>query len=1585
MRGNVGPLTAAFLDQQAQQQPQQYGPTDAEMGLGLGRWGNVTQGANFGPVTPAAPGDLASRQIPPNLQPGITPTQMAHDAAMGLWQGLHQSPIAGSMVLNPAEASIAALGAHPMPVNRAFNPYAPAYTPQQQTLDLMNQGLSAARSLTYGPLADAYQGGLDLATANAITPAQPMGFPGSNAGSLEAVKATLPNAIGQTAGMTFGDPAMAALGHGLHVVAPAAYAAGKDALKGLPDVASSILPPALAKARLASAQALADAHAHLYPDSIPAETGNVDAIHPAQGPGAPPPTIDGYPTNPTTAPAPETAGGYSLALGAAPERPTPAGNPNTATPPDVIPAPAVARPLDYATDPADINAKTWYHGTGTDGLTPESLDPNMTKIDGLFGHGIYLTDNPEIAGGYATAARNRRGTPTTYEAGVNIGKVIDLEKPMPGDALARFQQAADSLDHVGDGELRAAVDHAAKQPGATGQDVYGAFSKALGEDSTLSKGDMQEAFQDLSGNLREDGYDAYTHVGGARTGHDPHQTLILLDPNDHFGATKDGVPVNSPGRIGQVTRLDPIKPGNIDTVPVEQGRGAAPTGSPRGARSFLQDETGGTDWEGAAREAKKAAQMKQAIQAESTLRAAGDTTRADIMLDRIRKLTDAQGDVHPDDVAGVKAQLRNRPRKELEAKALSQKIANLSAIEKRFRDRGDTENADRYAQHVQDLSDARALVDDRPDFKKSPQSVTLTDRSKVTNRDKLALSPEANLKMDQLEKEWIAENGDKKRVTEQRIRDEAAAKWGPEVLEGAPKLGTGETMHPARYHASQEYLGSLTHEIVNHEEALTTARNTLAANRNTMSHADIDAELKRHGEAEARITIMERDAKQLLDDMGLARSQNGRNLAFLKIVNRNSFSPDYWLNRAVRLHGGALPGPVQAEIRRALMAGEAAKGAGDTAGVRSARIALAKAMSKVEQDGLVKTLVAVRKAGLISSPKTIGKVTLSHWGLQGLEGASKVPAAAADALISLGTGQRSVLMPTAGKVFAAKRIAMYKTWHDGFEIMRHGMTLDQLAALQIPRELNSNLPGHAIINTLVNGVFRVHGAAYRGFGIYAATRSLQDSAMLLAREDMRAGRGIVNSATGRPDLAATAEHHFQNPTPDMQATAAYDALCATFSEPNKVSDEWAKAKASLYHSDSVSGHALAVGMDQVVPFSHIPTNVCAKVLDYAVVGGLARSLAIPIGRFAKLTTGALTAAEQRTISMAIGRGSIGAGLMLMGAYLGSKGLMTGTYDAGKREMNEVAGKADGAIKILGRWVPLNSLSPLGNMLVIGATIAESKAKGWSDLLPTLASVGVNTVADQPFATGVSDLAALKGNAVKGSPKYVASQAGSFVPTILGDTASALDPNKRAISHDGIGATVRDTIESKIPGLRNTLPIKQDALGHDVPNERSGAEAFNPIAWTKSNEMDPAIHAMLENGARLPAAPTHVSIDGTAFPLSEARQRELAQKQGESIKGAVQDLIKDPDWDKGLGPDERTDTIQQAIRGGHAQAHGEYLDANAAAITREAPHAADIKAQKRDLGRQPVASGIETLLPGAGAGANDATRNRLIQQAAGRPL
>ncbi|WP_127580188.1 LPD38 domain-containing protein [Paenibacillus koleovorans] len=199
------------------------------------------------------------------------------------------------------------------------------------------------------------------------------------------------------------------------------------------------------------------------------------------------------------------------------------------------------------------NSKNWYHGTGTDKLTKETLDPFVGSHESLFGQGVYLTDNPTIAEGYAGSRSKRSKTPTVYETNVNMNRVLDLEKLITPDVADAILKAAKPLDYYDDGYIYGVIREEIEKLGATPEKVIQKLRSEiadLSQEQMVSSNEFVENFQDLAINLKKAGYDGLTHTGGTRTGNDAHRVLILLDPQDTQGAG-----------IGQVSKLDKyVKP-----------------------------------------------------------------------------------------------------------------------------------------------------------------------------------------------------------------------------------------------------------------------------------------------------------------------------------------------------------------------------------------------------------------------------------------------------------------------------------------------------------------------------------------------------------------------------------------------------------------------------------------------------------------------------------------------------------------------------------------------------------------------------------------------------------------------------------------------------------------------------------------------------------------------------------------------------------------------------------------------------------------------------------------------------------------
>ncbi|MFA6270704.1 MAG: hypothetical protein WC657_05890, partial [Candidatus Paceibacterota bacterium] len=225
----------------------------------------------------------------------------------------------------------------------------------------------------------------------------------------------------------------------------------------------------------------------------------------------------------------------------------------------------------------DVNTKIWYHGSGTPGMTADKLDPLMSKEGNLFGFGVYLTDNPDIASQYAAKRGGKKGTPSTYATKVNISRVLDMEQPIDPDVADILVKHNESNGDVAD-----IIKEVLKKPGVTTEQVWDAMSDGLSRwshEERIASYEVGDILAGVSSDLRAAGYDALTHTGGLRAGAGKvkHKVLILLDPNDRL--TSPGV-----GRKGQVTQFNSYNAvsspagakGSAATTPLEAAPPVAP-------------------------------------------------------------------------------------------------------------------------------------------------------------------------------------------------------------------------------------------------------------------------------------------------------------------------------------------------------------------------------------------------------------------------------------------------------------------------------------------------------------------------------------------------------------------------------------------------------------------------------------------------------------------------------------------------------------------------------------------------------------------------------------------------------------------------------------------------------------------------------------------------------------------------------------------------------------------------------------------------------------------------------------------------
>ena len=230
--------------------------------------------------------------------------------------------------------------------------------------------------------------------------------------------------------------------------------------------------------------------------------------------------------------------------------------------------------------------------------------------------------------------------------------------------------------------------------------------------------------------------------------------------------------------------------------------------------------------------------------------------------------------------------------------------------------------------------------------------------------------------------------------------------------------------------------------------------------------------------------------------------------------------------------------------------------------------------------------------------------------------------------------------------------------------------------------------------------------------------------------------------------------------------------------------------------------------------------------------------------------GTLTADQQAKAVTDFGRATTGSAGIAMFTALALKGIIkvAGADDKDKEALQTSEGQSGTQFNIsaLNRWIngksadwqdndtlmSIGFLEPINAQMAMGAMIADAykddEKVGLADVANANVSSVFQSVLDLPAMSQIRDLVngykyssadTTSGKLGDAALGYGASQASSFlIPNIVGGVATGMDGTVRnTYTSKNPLEQAKDSIISKIPGLRNTLPAKQDSYGNDRQN------------------------------------------------------------------------------------------------------------------------------------------------------------------------
>lgn len=389
--------------------------------------------------------------------------------------------------------------------------------------------------------------------------------------------------------------------------------------------------------------------------------------------------------------------------------------------------------------------------------------------------------------------------------------------------------------------------------------------------------------------------------------------------------------------------------------------------------------------------------------------------------------------------------------------------------------------------------------------------------------------------------------------------------------------------------------------------------------------------------------------------------------------------------------------------------------------------------------------------------------------------------------------------------------------------------------------------------------------------------------------------------------------------------AVEQAKEATFHQDSKL--------ASMINQFSNKNKFCKFILDSTLPFKKTPINVAKAGIEYSPVGLVKSAVYDTV----KLRKGDITV--NKYIDN-ISKGLTGTGIALVGYALADCGILkaSGSDDEDRESFEEGRGSQNYSITIGDNTYSLDWLAPSGIPLFIGAECyelmqasSEKKTSSSDDdkihnqiiesatnILDSFANA-MNPMAEMSMLSGLTS--ALK-SYEQGSSKIIAqfginatkSYVNQFFPTGLGQIAKTIDGYERSTTStktSGLPKAIDSTknqIMSKIPVLRELLPVKTDTWGAEMKqsdNVLVRALENSVLPWTRkelnSTDVDKEILSVYENTGENSVFPDsinkNITIDKQKYTMTSEEYAKYKQQYGQTSYNLLNSLIKSSGYKK----------------------------------------------------------------------------------------
>ena len=550
-----------------------------------------------------------------------------------------------------------------------------------------------------------------------------------------------------------------------------------------------------------------------------------------------------------------------------------------------------------------------------------------------------------------------------------------------------------------------------------------------------------------------------------------------------------------------------------------------------------------------------------------------------------------------------------------------------------------------------------------------------------------------------------------------------------------------------------------------------------------------------------------------------------------------------------------------------------------------------ESVNKLIPSSLGDKVFAIYRTGLLTALRTPGKVAVSLTAQNAAESASRMFAAAIDKIVP---GESSQGLQIAGRATGFTNGAKDAIDHlfTGYVNPGSGVMMPDIA-----KQVNfgDSFLGK-VANAYVNTIGRIHSSIPQAFYGGEHVSSILDLAKNAAKNGdiPNTEEGILNmvkkaTAIAVKDPEEASRFGETSTAKGIAARANYEAKYAT----NRDENLFSSLAKGLNKDISIGKSNMTSPAKYLDPFAQIAGSIINKTVDNVPVAGQLKAVAEQlIGNNGKL--------DRRAMMQSIGRLPVGAAL----TYLGYEGYKQGkiTLDYPTQNPKEVSewqntGKQEASVLINGAYHKLSSLGDVGSLIMGGAKMSQ----GMQGTKKTVGSIGNSiaggigemgkTIADSPFLQSLSNFTtALKDPNMVGS--FLKSEAKSIIPAAVSTTATATDSLQRVTNNWA------DAIKSAIPGLRETLQPKTNALGQPVSRaEGLLPSLFDPFYSSDQQNKNNPVSQELErldqtqNNATPVSTKATQTIDKQLVNLTPDQLNTLQTNVGQRFQDSVGKLIQ----------------------------------------------------------------------------------------------